>query len=97
MNNDNDRCTLNLPPKSGPASRRLARQWDWAVAMKVHLLRWLVGMLLLVNVALFLVGRYYLAPVSDPANAPKSPINSAAIEPVPDSPPPRLPPITPVP
>jgi hypothetical protein len=56
-----------------------------------------VGVLVLVNVALFLVGRYFLAPAGDPANAPKPPVNAAAIEVVPESPPPRLPPITPVP
>ncbi len=65
--------------------------------MRNQLLKWSVGVLILVNVALFLVSRYYLIPVNDTENAQKLPINSAAIEVVPESPPLRLPPITPVP
>jgi hypothetical protein len=53
-------------------------------------LKYLVGVLILANVALFLVGRYYLHPARDATASDRPPINAGLIAPLArDAPPPQ--------
>lgn len=60
--------------------------------MKARALRYLVGVLVLANVALFLIGRYYLQPTREPAGD-RPPVNAGLIAPLAreQEPPPNLP------
>jgi hypothetical protein len=55
-------------------------------------LKYFVGVLILANVALFLAGRYYLQPTSEPAGD-RPPVNAGLIAPLAgdQAPPPNLP------
>lgn len=60
--------------------------------MKARALKYLVGALILANVALFLTGRYYLQPTGEPAGD-RPPVNAGLIAPLArdDTPAPNLP------
>lgn len=49
--------------------------------MKARALKYLVGMLILANVALFLIGRYYLQPTGESAGD-RPPVNAGLIAPL---------------
>ncbi len=49
--------------------------------MKARALKYLVGVLILANVALFLIGRYYLQPAGEPVGD-RPPVNAGLIAPL---------------